>query len=189
MPELNHKKPSSELKTLAQLASKKWRFAISFILLFFVFEFAYNSIRDTDIEKLLIDHATVAPSAALINTIKPTEKVIATGHRLISPNVRLSVLNGCEGTETILLLVAAIIAFSASWKYKFLGILMGTTMIYLVNQGRIVGLYFCLRLDKALFDMIHGYIGPTLIIVIAALFFIWWANFSLQQSNVKTTSL
>jgi exosortase family protein XrtM len=86
----------------------------------------------------------------------------------------LSVLNGCEGTETLFLLVAAVVAFAASWRHKLWGILLGGLLVYGLNQIRIVALYFALRHDKELFSALHGYVGPTLIIILCSLFFLWW---------------
>ncbi len=152
------------------------RFAILFLALFVVFQFSYSQARGTVVERVAIDHATVTPSAALINLLTPAERVHAEGHRLVSERVRLSVLNGCEGTEALLLLCAAILAFRAPWKQKLTAILLGGALVYAINQARIVGLYFALRYNKELFDAIHGYIGPTLIVILACLFFLWWVR-------------
>lgn len=152
------------------------RFAALFLALFFVFQLSYGQARGTVVERVAIDHATVAPSAALINLFTPAEQVRAEGHRLVSEGVRLSVLNGCEGTESLLLLCSAILAFRAPWKQKLIGMLLGGALVYAINQMRIVGLYYALRHDKGLFDAIHGYIGPTLIVVLACLFFLWWVR-------------
>lgn len=71
----------------------------AFIVIFFIFETLYQGCRGTRIEHLVIDQMTVAPSAKLISWITPQEDIVAQGHSLLSRNVRLSVLNGCEGTE------------------------------------------------------------------------------------------
>lgn len=152
------------------------RFAILFLALFVVFQFSYSQARGTVVERVAIDHATVFPSAALINLLTPSEQVRAEGHRLVSERARLSVLNGCEGTEALLLLCAAILPFRAPWKQKLFGILLGGALVYAINQARIVSLYYALRYDKGLFDAIHGYIGPTLIVILACLFFLWWVR-------------
>lgn len=162
---------------------KRWRFVGLFLLLFIALELVYYWSRDGLVERVLIDYVTVMPSAMLINIIEPLESVHAQGHRLISKTVRLSVLNGCEGTEAMLLLLAAILSFSANWKYKLIGIVCGIALVYFVNLGRIVGLYFALRHDQFLFDIIHGYIGPTLIILIAGLFFLGWTNVSQRHET------
>lgn len=176
----------SEESSSNERQSSDWRFLALFMLLFLLFELAYYTSRDTIVERFLIDHATVSPSVQLINWIAPQESVVASGHRLISPHVKLSVLNGCEGTETILLLISAILAFGIHWRYKIAGIFFGTALVYLFNQGRIVSLYYALRYDKTLFDMIHGYIGPTIMIILAGLFFLAWINLSNRFEAKRT---
>ena len=156
-----------------------WReatFTIGFLAVFGLLQVGYGLSRDTVIERAVIDVATIRPAAALIDTIAPSEEVRPDGHRLVSRHVRLSVLNGCEGTETLFLLIAAVVAFAAPWRHKLLGILLGGLLVYTLNQARIVALYFALRHDKPLFSMLHGYVGPTLIIILCCLFFLWWAG-------------
>lgn len=126
------------------------------------------------VEEILVDKATVYPSALLINALSKDINVQAIEHRLNSSKVRLSVLNGCEGTETMLLLIAAVLAFKASWKQKLVGIVTGLILIYVLNQIRIATLFFILPVNKQMFYAIHGYIGPTLILVLSCIFFLMW---------------
>lgn len=158
-------------------------FALGFLIVFGVLYGLYAAARGTVVERLVIDTLTVRPSAVLINWISPEEAVTATGHRLVSAKARLSVLNGCEGTESLLLLIAAIAAFSAPWRAKLAGILAGAAVIYVLNQARIVTLYHALRHDRAWFEALHGFVAPTLIVLIAALFFLWWAAWSVSESR------
>lgn len=161
------------------------RLIISFALLFFAMNWAYQSARGTTVERFVIDEATVKPSVALINWLSPSEQVKANGSQLISPTTRLSVLNGCEGTESLFLIIAAIMAYRSPWRHKVFGLLVGTALIYFLNQGRIVGLYFALKQNQALFSALHGYIGPTLIIAISCLFFMGWMQWSIRSVSAR----
>jgi exosortase family protein XrtM len=147
-----------------------------FLGLFFSFQLIYQSSRDTRIEDLLINEMTVAPSVLVISLLTPEEGVSAQGHRLVSSHIRMSVLNGCEGTEVILLLCAALLAFRMSWRHKLLGIALGSLLVYAANQARIVSLYYCLRFDRSLFEALHGYIAPIAVVAVAVLFFIYWIS-------------
>lgn len=158
-------------------------FAFGFLIVFGVLYGLYAAARGTVVERLLIDTLTVRPSAAIVNWISPGEAVTANGHRLVSAKARLSVLNGCEGTESLLLLIAAIAAFSAPWRAKLVGMLLGTVMIYAINQGRIIALYYALRHERAWFEALHGFVAPTLIILIGALFFMWWVAWAQRGSH------
>ncbi len=150
------------------------RFAALFLLLFFLLQYAYSAA--SGIGHVVIDIFTVMPSAAIIDLINPKSDAAASGHRIVSPQGSLSVLNGCEGTETFFLLAAAMLAFSASWKRKAAGILSGILIVYVLNQCRIVSLFFAARDNRKWFDLLHGYVAPTLIIALSAIYFLWWAN-------------
>jgi exosortase family protein XrtM len=158
------------------LSGGELRFALVFLFTFCVLQYGYVSNRGNMVEHLVIDVATVSPSAALINLIDPGKQAIASGPRILSPQGSLSILNGCEGTETLFLLIAAISAVRAPWRSKLKGVLLGTGLVYCLNQARIVALFFAAKENRRWFDMIHGYIAPSLIIVLGSLFFLWWAN-------------
>ena len=149
-------------------------FVALFMVVFFGCEALYMQSRGTSVERVFIDILTVKPSAALINWFTPHEGVSAQGPRLVSPFARLSVLNGCEGTEAMFLLIAATTAFAAPWRHKLHGALLGIGLVYVLNQIRIVVLYYSFRTDKALFDSIHGTVGPAIIVLAACGFFFWW---------------
>lgn len=96
------------------------RFAALFLTLFTL---AWSSAQGTALERLIIEQTTVATSARLIAWIAPGEEVRAEGARLVSTRARLSVLNGCDGTESVLLLVSAVLAFPVAWRRKPVGVL------------------------------------------------------------------
>lgn len=150
------------------------RFAVIFLALFFVMQGTYSFTRDTWVERLVIDRATVGTSAMLINAISGPGTVVSAGHTLQGSSGRLSVLNGCEGTESLFLLVAAIVAFPMSWRSKILGALCGAVLVFVLNQIRIVGLYFVLRRPGNLFEILHGVVAPIIIVAAGCAFFLFW---------------
>lgn len=151
-------------------------FAVLFLLLFGGLHAIYSLFGSPVISHLLIDELTVKPCAFLINSISSQERVQALGHSLVSPLARLNVLNGCEGVEGILLIAAALFSYNLALQAKLKGVLLATALLYTVNQMRITALYFAYRYDRSFFEIIHEYIGPTLIMVIGALFFLWWVS-------------
>lgn len=177
---------SNEMKASGRIERRRPKseiyFAVLFIVVFGGLQFGYSANRGGAIERFLIDTATVRPSAAAIDFLSPSENVRAIGHRLVSTHAALSVLNGCEGTETMFLLIAAIVAFHAPWKQKYKGMFQGVLLVYGLNQLRIVSLFFTARYNRSFFDMLHGYVAPTLIIVFGCLYFLWWARQSLQHA-------
>jgi exosortase family protein XrtM len=161
------------------------RFAVIFLLFFTLLQYGYAASRGSIVERIVIDIATVQPSVAVINLIAPEEQAKASGHRILSPLGGLNILNGCEGTESIFLLLAAILAFAAPWKYKLIGALIGTMLVYMLNQTRIVSLYFLAHQNHHWFDLLHGYVAPTLIVVLTCVFFLWWANWVIPVKKAE----
>ncbi len=149
-----------------------------FAAVFFSLHLAYQASQDSVIETLIIDVATVKPSALLINQIDPDYAVQAHEHQLISAKARLSVLNGCEGTEMLFLVIAAIVAFRSSWRRKVIGLALGISFVYCLNQLRIAALYFSLVHDPKLFAAMHSYIGPMIIVLLTAGFYLWWVRWA-----------
>ena len=167
------------------VSGKELRFALVFMLTFCILQFSYQSGRGGIVEHLVIDVATVYPSTALINFIDPGKQATSSGQRILSPQGSLSILNGCEGTETLFLLAAAIVAFRASCRSKLKGMLLGTCLVYCLNQARIVALFFAAGENRHWFDMIHGYIAPSLIIMLSSVFFLWWANAVMNDESAN----
>ncbi len=153
-----------------------------FAAVFFLLHLGYQAGRGTVLERTVIDLATVKPSAWLINWISGQEQVRAQGASLVSPQTRLSVRSGCESTESMFLLIAAVLAFRSPWLRRLVGLTLGIMVIYLANQIRIVALYFALHHDHALFAALHGYIAPTLIIAVGCIFYLWWMRWAQQKT-------
>jgi exosortase family protein XrtM len=154
----------------------EFTFALLFLAIFAVLSSLYAMARDTAVERLLIDELTVKPAAALIALVAPNEQVAAQGYRLVSPQARLSVRNACEGIETMLLLASAILAYRASWRDKAWGVMLGTLLVYALNQLRIVSLFYAFRHDRAFFEALHGYVAPVILILLAGVYFLWWLS-------------
>jgi len=154
------------------------RFIALFLGIFAIFTLLWSGARGSALERLVIDQTTVATGAWIIDRISPEEAVRAEGPRLISPKVRLSVLNGCEGTESILLFAAAVLAFPAPWRKKPAGLLLGVVWVFLLNQVRIVSLFFILRHQPQWFEAMHGTIAPIFIILAGSIVFSLWLNWA-----------
>jgi hypothetical protein len=61
--------------------------------------------------------------------------------------------------------------------------LLGLMLIYVVNEIRILMLFYAFRTDKALFQLLHGTIAPLALIAIAGLFYHYWLLNNQPHSN------
>jgi exosortase/archaeosortase family protein len=108
----------------------------------------------------------------VIDTIWPEVGVEARGHRLVAPTGRLNILNGCEGLETLFLLLAAFAAYPFSWRSRLLGMALGLGLVFVLNQARIILLWQIWTVDRNLFGLMHGTLLPLALVVICLIFFL-----------------
>ncbi len=151
-----------------------WRFLAVFAVAFVVLHLAWNAARDTAVERFVIDSLTVAPATGLVNLLDAGAAATAEGHRIRAPGQTLSVLNGCEGTEVMLLLAAAFAASGLPWRTRLAGLAAGLALAWALNQARIAALFFAARHDRELFGTLHGVVLPLVVVAGTGLFFAWW---------------
>lgn len=154
---------------------KAWALRIlAFTALFFAMQTWYASARGSWVEQLVIDHLTVAPAAWLINLLDPEVGVLAMGSKLRAPGGGINVLNGCEGTDVLFLLVAGLLISPLSWRARLAGALVGAALVFALNQVRVVALFYAFRADRELFGLLHGVVTPVVLIAAIAIFYMIW---------------
>ena len=89
-------------------------------------------------------------------------------------------LYGCEGTDVWLLLLSALAVTPGASAWRASGILVGTVVVYLLNQARILGLFLTLQSHSPWFGMLHGTIAPLLIVCLVLIFFLAWTGLALH---------
>jgi exosortase family protein XrtM len=148
------------------------RVALIFFLIFIVLSLAWDASAGTGLERLIIHDLTVRPAAWLIGLIWPEQAVTAQGHVILSPAGRLNVLIGCDGLETLFLLVAAFVAYPFSWRMRLTGIALGTGVVFCINQARIVCLWQAWIFERDWFAPLHGLLLPAAMIACCLAFFL-----------------
>ena len=159
-------------------------FVARFALVLMALQLAWGQARGPAIERAVIDKATVGATVGLIHLLRPELPVHGQGSRIVAPGGGLNVLNGCEGTEALFLLFAALAAGRMSMRARLAGCLLGTAWIFALNQLRLIGLFFTYRQDRALFDQLHGLIAPLLLVALVLLFFLELLRWDARRSAV-----
>jgi exosortase family protein XrtM len=147
---------------------------VVFALLFVALQLSWQSLRGTVIEHWLVHDATVVPAAYFVNELTPNVQARAVEFSLRAPGGGLNILNGCEGIEALFLLVAAFAIAPFTWRSKALGLLLGVVFVFVVNQLRILALFYAYRMDRTLFAPLHEMVAPMAVIVLVAGFFYYW---------------
>ncbi|MDP2827735.1 MAG: archaeosortase/exosortase family protein, partial [Sulfuricellaceae bacterium] len=140
------------------------RLLLLFLATFLALQYGWEMSRGTALERFVIHDLTVKPAAWIIDGIWPQTGVQAQAHRLVAPAGRLNILNGCEGLETLFLLMAAFVAYPFAWRVRLLGMVLGVGVVFALNQMRIVMLWQVWSGDRTLFGLLHGTLLPLALI-------------------------
>lgn len=88
----------------------------------------------------------------------------------------VNIRNGCNGIEAMLIFLAAVLAFPATWRSRLLGLGIGILAIQVVNLIRVVALFLTGIYFPSLFDTSHTVVWQTVVILSGVLLWIFWAN-------------
>jgi exosortase family protein XrtM len=115
-------------------------------------------------------------AASLINTLTPDTKVHVDGYAIGMGQTFVRVSAGCDGLDSLLMILAAIAVYPMPLGRKLLGLGLATLLVYSLNVCRIAGLWYCLKYRPVWFDTAHQTVGQTVIIVACVLFFALWTG-------------
>lgn len=98
----------------------------------------------------------------------------ANGTSLMGPVESIQIFEGCDAIEPTMIFVAGVIAFSAAFRVKLKGILIGSLILLSVNLLRIVALYLIKVHWDAAFDFMHHQFFQVFFIAAAILLWVLW---------------
>jgi exosortase H (IPTLxxWG-CTERM-specific) len=104
------------------------------------------------------------------------QDVTMEGTVIRSPRFAVNIRNGCNGIEAMLIFLAAVLAFPASWKSRLAGLGLGIVAIQMVNLVRVAALFLTGVYFPKIFDASHTVIWQTIVILFGVLLWIFWAN-------------
>jgi len=161
-------------------AARLWRRnrrEITFLALFIVLLGAsftlisLNWINDHAIEPFTGGIARL--SGAVLNLFG--QHVVLRG-TVIQGRFAVNIRNGCNGVEAMLIFLAAVLAFPASWRSRLAGLALGILAIQVINLVRVVSLYLTGAYLPRFFDASHTVIWQSVVILCGVLLWVFWAN-------------
>lgn len=148
--------------------------AAAFLLAFAALQLGWQSLHGSRVERLVIHDGIVRPAVILVNVLTPRVGARAAGDALQAPGGGLFIRNGCDGLEAMFLLCAAFLVAPMSWRKRWQGLLLGTAFVYVVNQVRILILFYAFRADRQLFDSLHATVTPIAVVLLICTYFYAW---------------
>ncbi len=155
-----------------------YRQEITFLVLFVVILggsftlISLNQVNESIIEPFTAQIAKASGFA--LNLIG--QDIQMQGTIIRSSRFAVNIRNGCNGVETMIIFLAAVLAFPSPWRARIIGLVFGCLAIQLVNLVRVVALFLTGAYFPALFDSSHTVIWQTIVILFGVLLWIYWAN-------------
>lgn len=128
------------------------------------------------------------------------DNVTSVGKVISSPSGwAVSIEPGCNGVEAIIILIAALVAFPAPWKHRFIGFGLGFLAIQALNIVRIISLFYiglwesgqCVAGEPChtvWFEWFHLYLWQALIILDALVVWLIWLRYLPRAPTAKPSS-
>lgn len=129
-----------------------------------------------------VDAAVVAPYTAAVARVSGGvlallgEDAVVRGSEISSPRFTVVVYNGCNGLVTSLIFAAAVVAFPAAWRARLVGLAAGLVAIQLVNQVRIVSLFYVGVFLPRYFNEAHVLVWQSIVILFGVTLWLLWAR-------------
>lgn len=107
---------------------------------------------------------------------------------LLRSGESLAIRNGCNGVHVTILFLAATLAFPAPWRAKLAGVVIGTTLIFAMNQIRVVAILATAMYYPSYVNYAHVYVGQTIAVLFVAVVWITWIR-SLAPKTATGSSM
>jgi exosortase H (IPTLxxWG-CTERM-specific) len=164
------------------------RFIALFIALI-VFLFAVELSRPAQTYFVLPWTSALTSAAAFLlqtfdSSVIASGKVIANAKSGFS----VSVEAGCNGIEAVIVLLAAMLAYSAPWRHKLVGILLGALTIQLMNLVRVITLFYIGQWSLSAFEWAHLYVWQALIMLDVVVVWLVWIRMLPREQPPSPTN-
>ncbi|MFH0930954.1 MAG: archaeosortase/exosortase family protein [Candidatus Zixiibacteriota bacterium] len=173
--------PNKEKKRKAYKAIL--RFVLLFIGLLILFTFFFsltaNNLLSSPIQKLII--VTTYLTGLILNLLGMGAEI---GEEFLSlKNFSVTVIPECTGLHEIVIFLAALLAYPASFKKKLWGILLGIPFIFLVNIFRMVFITAISNYRPDTFEFLHLYFWQVALILIILSAWILWIEIIVKSEK------
>ena len=145
-----------------------------FIAVFAVLQFGWQASDGGPLHALWINRGVAAPAAFIADSLTPGLGIRASGNRIHATGGGINIVNGCDGMDTMFLLLAGFCVAPIPARARIAGILVGMPLCYALNLLRILALLYARQHDIGLFDLLHGIVTPVcMVAAIAAYYYAW----------------
>lgn len=159
------------------------RFVIIFL---FVLLGLFTLEMQTSVQEAVIEPFTSVLAAISAGIILPFDSSVISYGKVLQfgpGGFAVSIEAGCNGVEATIVLIAAVMAFPASWRARAVAILLGFLAIQAMNIVRIVSLFYLGNWNLDIFTWVHLYLWPALIMLDVLIVFILYLRYLSRQAG------
>jgi exosortase/archaeosortase family protein len=99
----------------------------------------------------------------------------------------LNVGKGCDALSPLVLLLAGILTFPITFKYKIPALVVAPIAVFILNLVRIISLYFIGLSLPDFFEIAHVEIWQTLFIVACLIGWLYWLIWATKKQTHENT--
>ena len=107
------------------------------------------------------------------------------GTHLSSEDFGINIVDGCNRVFATAILLAGVIAYPSKIGEKAVGILIGIPAIFIINQMRVISLFYLGRSHPTVFEEVHVYAWQPIIIIFAILVWDFWARNFVKKDKIQ----
>jgi exosortase H (IPTLxxWG-CTERM-specific) len=97
----------------------------------------------------------------------------------------VAIMPGCNGVEACIILLAAMFAFPAPWRAKFIGLGIGIVAVQAVNLLRIISLFYLGQWNMQAFEFAHLYLWQALIMLDVLVVWLLWVRYLARKGLIR----
>jgi exosortase/archaeosortase family protein len=110
------------------------------------------------------------------------------GRDVTSPDFAVEVIPECTGVFVFLILAGVTLAFPATWRARAVGLLGGAAFIFILNEVRLVSLFFVGRANRELFHEVHLFVWQPIFVLVTAIYWYVWARRAIPGVGASATA-
>lgn len=103
-------------------------------------------------------------------------EVFKLGTIMGSGSFEVDVSPACSGAVPMTIYLSAVFAYPTSWRSRWIGAVLGITLIHFVNLGRVSALFLIGLYYHAIFHQTHVYVAQAMVICVAVAIWVYWAS-------------
>jgi exosortase/archaeosortase family protein len=147
-------------------------FAAAFVAL----QAAWQQVATRPVGDRIIEQLALRPAAIVVDWLTPTAAITAQGRALVTLGSQMHVLPGCDGADLAILACAAALAAPLALRARLVGVFAGAALAFILNQLRIVVLFYVQRSAPDRFEFWHDLVLPVALTLATLAAFQWWLS-------------